>query len=147
MDGKNAGGMCPGFRLDVARGIASCCGEAVALQVVPAEFLLQAGDSITFQARSLDKQGLVVEDASVDKVEAWIPPTAKVKSKLEGTVDGATLQVDEEAGFSAGAFRISSGELMGTSRGRSVPAMPYVEDFEGFELAEAESACLLAVLV
>jgi outer membrane protein assembly factor BamB len=111
--------------------------QAVSLQVLPAEFLLQAGEELTFRARSLDSNGAVVDEVKVDKVEAWIPPTAKVRSKLEGAVDGPTLRVGEEAGFSAGAFQITAGELVGTSRGRSVPALPYNEDFEAFELAES----------
>jgi hypothetical protein len=60
-----------------------------------------------------------------------------VKSKVLGVVEGSTLRVEKGAGFSAGAFKVSAGDLQGTSRGRSLPSIPYSEDFEGFELPEA----------
>jgi len=112
-------------------------GAAAALQVIPAEFLLAAGESLDFRAREVDADGRIVGDADIDALEAWIPPTAKVKSTVQGVVEGSTLRVEEGAGFSAGAFKASAGGLQGTSRGRSLPSIPYGEDFEGFELAEA----------
>lgn len=119
-------------------------GETASLQVLPAEFLLQAGEELTFRARSLDEHGYLVGEAAVDKLEPWIPPTAKVRSKLDGTVAEATLRVAEESGFSAGAFRVTAGEVLGTSRGRSVPALPYSEDFETFELSESRGEATYA---
>ena len=111
--------------------------DAVALQVLPAEFVLESGNELDLRARTLDAKGYAVSDAVITEGEAWIPPTAKVRATLAGQVVESTLKADVDAGFSAGAFRLTAGDLSGTTRGRTLPEMPYAEDFEGFDLAHA----------
>lgn len=49
------------------------------------------------------------------------------------------LVVGENAASSAGAFMAKADGLAGVMRGRVLPALPYVEDFESFELDEVAS--------
>jgi len=111
--------------------------KATTLQVLPAEFLLRSGEEQVFRGRTLDAHGRSVEAVAVQDLQAWIPPSAKVKSTIAGTIQGSTVRIGPSAGFSAGAFKMDAGGLVGTSRGRSIPAMPYTEDFEGFDLAHS----------
>ena len=110
-------------------------GEPATLQVLPAEFVLQSGEAVTLRARTLDSAGHTINETPVPNLERWIPPSAKVRSKLDGSIEGDTLTIRPEAGFSAGALKVTAADRVGTSRGRSIPAMPYTEDFEQFDLA------------
>lgn len=111
--------------------------EATTLQVLPAEFLIQAGEKQQFRGRTLDANGYAVDEGAVSGLQSWIPPSAKVKSTIDGSIRGDTVHIDSSTGFSAGAFTMKSAGISGTSRGRSIPAMPFTENFEGFELSHA----------
>jgi outer membrane protein assembly factor BamB len=111
--------------------------EAATLQVLPAEFLIQAGEKQQFRGRTLDANGYRVGEVVVSGLQPWIPPSAKVQSTIDGTIRGDTVHIESTAGFSAGAYAMESGGITGTSRGRSIPAMPFAENFEGFELSHA----------
>ena len=67
-------------------------GQAVSLQVVPAEFTLNAGSSQKFDVFSLDSNGMRIEKINNELTDSkglswkkWIPPTAKVKSEVDAT--------------------------------------------------------------
>ncbi len=111
-------------------------GDAVALQIVPNEVLLRPGDTATFRAWTIDARGQRVRE--VTEKLAWakfIPPTAKVKAKLDADFDGeGKLVAGEDAQASAGAFKATLGELSATIRGRVVVNLPYEENFEGYDL-------------
>lgn len=113
---------------------APAAGEITQLQIVPAEFALRPGESVTFKVFGLDEFGRRVKEVTVDKWEAFIPPTAKVKAKVDATFDGSTLSAGEDARLSAGAFKASVGELSATTRGRIVAGPGYSEGFESVEL-------------
>ena len=121
--------------------------ETYSLQVVPAEFALKAGNTLNFSVFSLDKTGkrtslLDPENSKNDNLswEKWIPPTAKVKSKVDAEIDNGKLSADLNASLSAGALRVSNGDLFGVTRGRVLPSLPYKEDFEeGFVFSNTSS--------
>ena len=121
--------------------------EAYSLQVVPAEFALKAGNTLNFSVFSLDKTGkrtslLDPENSKNDNLswEKWIPPTAKVKSKVDADIENGKLSADLNASLSAGALRVSNGDLFGVTRGRVLPSLPYKEDFEeGFVFSNTSS--------
>lgn len=113
-------------------------GKPVRLQIIPTEVLLRAGDTQTFRIRSIDANGLPVSwiDPKEAAFEKWIPATAKVRVKLSATVDDAgRLTADKVDRPSAGAFRVTHGGLVGTFRGRTMPALPMREDFESFNVS------------
>ena len=121
--------------------------SAVSLQVVPAEFGLNAGNKLTFDVFTLDSNGKRIakingsgSDTNNLNWEKWIPPTAKVKSKVDAEIEDGVLVADINASLSAGALKVSNGSLFGVTRGRILPSLPYSEDFEnGFEFSHASS--------
>lgn len=115
-------------------------GPAKQLQVIPAEVLLQPGRTASFRVRSLDANGLTVEeiqDAKSIKWASFIPPTARVRSTLRASfnADGKLVAAPDPAP-SAGAFEASLGALKGYFRGRILPGLPIKQDFESSTLAE-----------
>jgi len=115
-------------------------GEAVELRAVPQDVLVRPGSSQKVRVESLDAKGVVT--GIVDDV-AWkrfIPPTAKVKSEMDGEISGGAMVAKADAKASAGAFMGISGKLKGVMRGRVLPNPPTTEDFEGFEIAETSPA-------
>lgn len=115
-------------------------GPATQLQVIPSEVLLHPGDSAAFRVRSLDANGFVVQeniDPAKVKWESYIPPTARVKAKMNGSFNAqGKLVADAGVVPSAGAYQASLGDLKGYMRGRVLPNLPIKEDFESFKLAE-----------
>ncbi len=64
-------------------------GPAKSLQIEPSELLLQPGDTVSFRVRELDANGLTVKEIDDPKSVQWasfIPPTAKVKAKMNASV-------------------------------------------------------------
>ncbi len=119
-------------------------GPATQLQVIPSEVLLHPGDKAAFRVRSLDANGLTVEESIPSKDVKWasyIPPTAKVKAAMKGAFDAnGELQAAPEPAPSAGAFEATAGALKGYIRGRVMPNVPTHEDFESFALTETNAA-------
>lgn len=113
-------------------------GPATQLQIVPSEVLLKPGEAAGFRVRSLDAKGFVVEE-NINPAEvhwdSFIPPTARVKSKMKATFqpDGK-LVADAAPVTSAGAFVADYKGLKGYFRGRVLPALPIHEDFTEFTL-------------
>ena len=112
-------------------------GKAVSLQVVPAEFAVRSGTSQAFKVYALDRSGRRIEEVKDGlSWEKWIPPTAKVKSKVDAEItEQGVLTAAKGAKLSAGAIRVSKDGLFGVTRGRVLQDLPYEENFEtGFEL-------------
>jgi outer membrane protein assembly factor BamB len=118
-------------------------GPAKALQIIPSEVTLRPGQSATFRARSVDAKGFPVEDIKDVKSLKWasfIPPTAKVKSTMNGAFDAeGKLTADAATKPSAGAFMATLGDLKGTIRGRALPYLPLNQDFESATLTETNA--------
>jgi outer membrane protein assembly factor BamB len=119
-------------------------GPAKQLQVVPAEVLMRPGQTEPFHVRELDANGFTTEelsDLSTVKWDHFIPPTAKVKSTMNGTFNSeGKLTAAEAATPSAGAFEASVGDLKGYFRGRILPYLPIKQDFEWAKLTEKDPA-------
>jgi outer membrane protein assembly factor BamB len=115
-------------------------GDPARIQLVPAEFAIIPGQKIKFKAYFLDKTGRRIGPAENLTWEKYIPPTAKVKVKVDATLgkDG-TLTASKDAKLSAGAIRASKGNIAGVTRGRVLPNLPYNEDFENFELTQTNT--------
>jgi hypothetical protein len=117
-------------------------GEAVSLQVVPAEFALKSGSNQSFKVYSLDQSGKrIKEETEGLSWEKWIPPTAKVQSYVDAEISNTgMLSADLDAKLSAGALRVTQNGLFGITRGRILQDLPYTENFEeGYELGNTSS--------
>jgi hypothetical protein len=118
-------------------------GPATRLQLIPNEVLLRPGETKAVRARTIDANGFVI-DATVPakdvKMDAFVPPTALVKAKMNGHFDAeGKLTAGEEPVPSAGAYQgvlASNEKITGTMRGRVLPTLPMKFDFENFELKE-----------
>lgn len=115
-------------------------GVAKTLQIIPSEVTLRPGQNASFRARKLDANGFVVEEVSDVKSLKWasyIPPTARVKSTMNGTFNAeGKLVADAATKPSAGAFEATLGDLKGYIRGRVLPYLPLSQDFEEIALSE-----------
>ena len=108
------------------------------LQVVPAEFVLTPGEAVKFTVWGLDAVGRRVRklDSEV-KLEKFIPPTAQVKSEVDGTIEGNVLKTTKAAKISAGAFKATWNNLSTTAcRGRVVAGPGYKENFDAMPLGQ-----------
>jgi len=108
--------------------------RAVGLQIVPGDILLKPGEELELSVNKIDQYGNVLEaNVQADFVK-YIPPTAKVKTQMRATISNNTIVADAENISSAGAFKATAGELSGLLRGRILPKIPYMQDFEGYDL-------------
>lgn len=129
-----------------AKQAAPAASKPTGLRVVPAETLLQPGESVALSLQWVDSAGRVVKmvkasEAKGAKWEKWIPATAKVKVKMDADVEAGELKAKDSAKTSAGAFRVTwtqdkaegKGKPMhGTFRGRVLARLPIKQDFESF---------------
>ncbi len=104
------------------------------MQIIPSELLLQPGEKVSFHARELDANGLTVKEMDDPKAihwESFIPPTAKVKARMNAAfdADGQLVAAPDKAP-SAGAFEATLDGLKGYIRGRVLPGLPITQDFE-----------------
>ena len=111
--------------------------EAVRLQPVPADVLLQPGERQRLRVRSLDADGRMVSSNVRADFEKYIPPTARVRSEMDAAFGNRGVRAGRSAVPSAGAFRAVSGDLSGAGRGRVLFGRNFSEDFEGFDITEA----------
>lgn len=110
-------------------------GQAVKLQIVPAEVLMRPNESMGFKVWKLDANGFRLGPAANTAWDHFIPPTAKVKAMMDAEFDrNGELKTTPSAKISAGAYQAVSEGLKGTIRGRVLPKFPYREDFESFDL-------------
>ena len=115
-------------------------GKPTQLLPVPSEVLLHPGQKAKFRLRSLDANGLTVqEDLPTDQIHwrGYIPATAKVRASMKGTFDSnGELVAAPDAVYSAGAYEAEYQGLKGYIRGRVMPNLPIKQDFESFTLNE-----------
>lgn len=115
-------------------------GPAARLRVRPAEVLLRPGDKVTLEVDLLDAHGQVVGHTIAERAEAWVPPTAKVKSTMSARFVAGALVAPPDAGLTAGAWKVFAKGLEGTTRGRTVAGVPFAEDFEALPITETDPA-------
>lgn len=111
-------------------------GSPAKLLPVPSDILIFPGVSQSIKLRTLDAAGNHV--GTVDKAEwaTFIPPTARVKSTMDATLEGNTISAAEGAKESAGAWKATADGLSGILRGRVAKTLPYTQNFDAFELPE-----------
>jgi outer membrane protein assembly factor BamB len=111
-----------------------------ALQIIPSEVTLRPGQTASFRANIIDANGRFVSsipDVSKLTWTNYIPPTARVKSLMNGNFDATgKLVTTADAKISAGAFEATFNGLKGYIRGRVLPYLPLSQDFESIALLE-----------
>ena len=115
-------------------------GSVATLQVRPGDVLLRPGEVVRFRARGIDAHGGTVNGAVAARFAKFIPPTARVKSEVDGELatDG---RLTAGTAVSAGAIRATAAEgLAGTARARVLPDAAFAEDFENYVLEETHAA-------
>ena len=118
-------------------------GDISQLQIVPAEFALRAGESEEFRVYGLDANGVRLKEITESVTwAAFVPPTAKVKAKVDAAFEAGTnkLVAGKEAALSAGAFQATWNGISATTRGRVVAGYDYAEDFESIPLPMKNAA-------
>ena len=130
----------PGLAPELAAEKWPAPGQATQLQIIPSEVLLKPGQTAAFRIRTLDANGLTVDELKDQQVVKWasyIPPTAKVKANMKGAFNAeGKLVAAPDLTPSAGAFMAKLGDLKGTIRGRVLPGLPIKQDFESFAITE-----------
>lgn len=111
-------------------------GTAAKMLPVPSDVLLKAGDKFSVNLRTLDANGNYVGGVDSAEWAKFVPPTAKVKAEMDASFEGNTVVAAADAKESAGAWKATSGELSGILRGRVVSSLPYVQDFESFQMKD-----------
>jgi outer membrane protein assembly factor BamB len=101
-------------------------GPATRLQLVPADIEVVAGDAVALRARTLDARGRVVADPA----EGAVLATAIA---LEERSPGR-WSLDTDARPAASVIKAEAAGLTAEARLRTVPALPYSEDFESVTL-------------
>ncbi len=114
-------------------------GTAVALQVIPAEFVMLPDQQREFRVRQVDAAGMPVGPVEKASFATFIPPTARVKATMDASFnDAGVLSAAADAKVSAGAFKAEADGLSGVFRGRLLHQPPFTEDFEAYELGETQ---------
>lgn len=107
------------------------------LQIVPAEFALAPGQEQKFTVWGLDASGRRVKPVTNEVTWAkFIPPTALVKSEVDGEISGGVLKTTRTAKMSAGQFQAKWNNLSATTRGRVVAGLGHKETFEDMPLGQ-----------
>jgi outer membrane protein assembly factor BamB len=114
-------------RAPAARAKSAATGEPAYLQVVPADLLLEPGQTTRFRARLFNAQGEFLREAqatwSLERLAGAIHPDGTF------TAGGAAAQ--------AGQVIASAGELKGHGAVRVIPPLPWSEDFESVPVDRA----------
>ena len=116
-------------------------GPVAQIQVVPAEFALIPGQSQSFKVWGLDAAGRRVREVTSEATWAkFIPPTALVKSEVDGELAGATLRTTPTARLSAGQLQAKWNNLTSVTRGRVVAGPGHRETFDALPLGQKNAA-------
>lgn len=129
----------PGRPAPVAEEKEPAPGQAKQIVVVPNEVLLRPGMSVPITLRTVDANGFLTGEVKGTKWEWFVPTYAKVRAKLnaEFSADGMTITGGASNEPSAGMYKCAVDGLEGYIRGRAVAELPVKEDFEHFELRNA----------
>lgn len=116
--------------------------EVSAIRILPAEVVLQPGESTTVTVQQVNEEGDVLGIAKDLTWERWIPPTAKVRATMEAEfTNPTTLTAPEDASMSAGAFKVTTADgFTATLRGRTVPPTTFSATFDAYELSAQGSS-------
>ncbi len=111
-------------------------GEATGFTSVPADILLTPGTEAELKLYKTDVNGnrLGTLDPANVSWESFVPPTAKVQARMDATFKDGKLMAGADANASAGMFKGTADGLTGFARGRVLDTVPFMEDFEAFDL-------------
>lgn len=111
----------------------------VKLQVVPSEFSLLPGQSQKFEVWGLDAADRRVKPVTNEVTfSKFVPPTALVKSEVDGEISGNTIKTTAAAKMSAGQLQAKWNDLTAVTRGRVVAGIGYKENFDAAPLGQKD---------
>ena len=94
------------------------------IRVVPAEILIQPGNSVQFSVRAFDNKGALIGE----KAAEWS------LNGLSGMIDeNGKLTLESSHVGQAGTVSAKIGDLQNSARVRVIPQLPWHEDFESIE--------------
>ena len=112
---------------------------AAHLKLIPHEAALWAGDSVTFELRSYDKNGRFLGKVKEKALEVQGLEGAKLK--------GYTLETAKKPKTDQGGYvTVKAGDLTAKARVRVFPKLPWKYDFEGFKGKRVPPAWIRAFL-
>ncbi len=117
--------------------------KAARLRCVPGELLLRPGAVEQLVVDGLDTDGFATSQLPSGPAtwQPYIPAAAKVRTSLNAAVDAhGVVTADSRNVPSAGMFKVDIGELTGFVRGRILPAIPFSENFETFDIGHEHPA-------
>lgn len=113
-------------------------GPLAKFVATPADLLLHPGDSQAMRLIPVDADGNYLaaqgDEAKNAKWARFIPPTAKVKSEINGNVEGGVFKAEDKPVPSAGALKAELNNAVGITRGRIMQGLPLKIDFENATL-------------
>ena len=115
-------------------GQAAQAGDTVRLQVEPAEIVLAPGQTVTFRTRGFDAKGRAT----------GIQAATYALTGLQGHILPSGWFEASGDRMQAGLVKAASGSLEASARVRVVPALPYVEDFEGLPLGKSPPGWMMS---
>ncbi len=120
---------CFGRHEEVRPVAADKTGPPARLQIVPGDFMVHPGESIPMEVRVLDANGFRV--GALDSGVKWTsnPP---LSCKVD---DDNRLSVPDGGKPGSGVLTAAGNGVEGSARVRVLPLLPYLEDFEGFDLS------------
>ncbi|MFN0170441.1 MAG: PQQ-binding-like beta-propeller repeat protein [Bryobacteraceae bacterium] len=89
------------------------------LQIVPADVILEPGESVTFHARLFDAEGRFIREE----------PAQWSLEGLKGTIADGKFQAAADPAGQAGKIKAMAGGLSGAATGRVMQPIPWSEDF------------------
>ena len=111
----------PGRPLELAEDAAPPGATASLIQVIPAEVVATAGDTVTFTVRSFDDKGRLLRAERA----AWSLDGVRGQIGSDGT-----LTTDRETGSHGGKVVARVGSLTATAQVRVAGPLPFLENFE-----------------
>ena len=104
----------------------AAAGAAVAQAVlVPAEAVIQAGESIDFRLRTFDAKGRLIAER---------PTSGLTLAGLRGVAAGTSVAFADDAPSHAGMVKTKVGDIETSARVRVVGALPWKIDFDDLEI-------------
>lgn len=97
-------------------------GAPAHVQVVPAEMIVEPGETVNFRARLFDAAGRLLREA----------PATWTADGVKGTLDNGAFTVESVPAEQAGTITATIDGLTGQARVRVVRPLPWTEDFEGY---------------
>ena len=130
--------------MEPAKRLADKNAIPASIQLVPAEVLIQPGETVQFSVHVLDDKGQFLQRPFDGVVVLGPNETWKISRFLQWSFDRVSDSMDQTGGFTphknsgayAGTVLAKAGALQASARVRVIPQLPWQEDFESIEVGK-----------